>query len=1056
LADETVRQRLEFDASQAIQALKSVDEAAQTVAGKAALLNKNLQDYSRALGQNWKTTLAQMKELAGGEFAGFSVADQQGQSVDVTSQVFKQTEELARNAQAKNQFATADSNAAKAEMNFDGTVKQTNASIGEQSKKLQVLAAELNRLKSPPQGRDAQGRFASAAPPSFQTQFAAATSYQQQLKLVETTISNLQKKTNLPFKDIGKELGKSFPQLLKDTNLVSVAVDNLSKQNAGLSASFKTQAEMISRVSQELTRHAATGRLNLTGTRQQQVDQLKGVIKETSKITGAQYGDVANQLEKMGIKSAQTQAAVRGLNKELTHGVKEANTFGHGIDLVRTALGTLTAVGIFQVISFIQEAFQTASKNAQELEASLYRLANAERILSQEGVEISYKGLEEGIKRIKKLTPIFSKEDITGLVGQLVISTKELGLNEQQIIDLAESIAVLNINSAANESLMQTTSHVVSSLLTSNAKGVSSLGIQLGNAAIEAKAFDMNILEAGESFSDLTAQEKNMVKVQIAIDAGRDSIAGLNDFMQTNTARVQQNKAAWNDLLTTVGQLFLPLIPLATKFFSLLNDGFNMVKTGAVVFLTLGTVALTTLRMIASGGIKSFGELKTALHDLGAEAKSMFGNLFFPEGVPDNAPGWFKEFFGGGLERPETPTNPYAESAGEVEGDGDQLVAAVADTEEKITDIMEDARQKRQDIDEQYRRKIEDANRDHAQKMQDIARDVERKQEDALRNYNQKVEDINRNAAESVAEAQADYREREVEREQDYQRRLQELRERFLMNLEDALRERDARQVLRLIREYNLEKKQLAEKRKSEGKDAERDLARKLADIERERLLKLEAARRELAEKQAEIALWAERERQDAAIALQRKLADARRWHQLELQEYQQYLRRKLEELARSIVREYQLTAAGAQAIYQLLNGYFGAGGAVAGLMNGLSASLNGVLSSSSSGGSVGTNTNPGFAGSGMYGTYAEGGTYVATRPTKAIFGERGPEMATFTPINRTGQDVNKLFGDISPGGGGGNSIDLRVSLSRDLIAEVVDATLENVAIHLDRLNRER
>lgn len=734
-------------------------------------------------------------------------------------------------------------------------------------------------------------------------------------------------------------------------------------------------------------------------------------------------------------------------NKALDEADRAARGYGAGINLVRTALGTLAAVGIFTILNAIQEAFSTASKNAQELEASLYRLKNSERILSEQGIEISFKGMEDGIKRIKKLVPVFSKEDIAGLVGQLSISTQSLGLTEKQIIDLAESIAVLNINSAENETLQQTASKVVSSLLTSNAKGVANLGIKLGDAAIQAKAFEMGLLDAGESVSKLTAHEKDMVKVAIAIETGQESVAGLNDFLATNTARVQQNKAAWNDLLTTVGQLFLPFIPLLTKFFSLLNDGFNMVKSGMVVLLTVGTTVLTFFRMFAGKGIHSFKELKEAITEIDDAAKKMIANLFFPEGIPDNAPEWFKKFFGDALTPKETPTGVGGGSDA-TEEEGRKQADALKESEDKIQEIMQDARDKREQIDEDYRRKIEDANRDHAEKMEDIARDVARKQEDALRNYNEKVEDINRDANEKIAEAQADAQQKELDREAEFQNKLRELRERFLFDLEDALRERDARQVLRLIREYNFDKKNLEEKHKLERQDAKKDLAEKLADIERERQLKLEAAKRELAEKQAEIKIWQDREIADAQRALSRKLEDARRWHERELAENRQFLQRKLQDLAQAIAQEYQLTAAGAAAIQSLLNGYMGTGGI---------GSLGGVSSGGTTSGGFTTfspNGTPTYNPYDVRARFAEGGSFVATRPSKLLVAENQPEMVTVSPIGRVGNNQNKVFGDI--GGGQQNSLDLRIQLAEGLVAEIVDSSLDSVAAHIEKINREK
>jgi len=56
MPDETVTTRLEFDSAQALKAMKEIDAQAQTTAGKAQLLAKAVADYSRALGQSWRTT----------------------------------------------------------------------------------------------------------------------------------------------------------------------------------------------------------------------------------------------------------------------------------------------------------------------------------------------------------------------------------------------------------------------------------------------------------------------------------------------------------------------------------------------------------------------------------------------------------------------------------------------------------------------------------------------------------------------------------------------------------------------------------------------------------------------------------------------------------------------------------------------------------------------------------------------------------------------------------------------------------------------------------------
>jgi hypothetical protein len=62
----------------------------------------------------------------------------------------------------------------------------------------------------------------------------------------------------------------------------------------------------------------------------------------------------------------------------------------------------------------------------------------------------------------------------------------------------------------------------------------------------------------------------------------------------------------------------------------------------------------------------------------------------------------------------------------------------------------------------------------------------------------------------------------------------------------------------------------------------------------------------------------------------------------------------------------------------------------------------------------------------------AEGGTVYATRPTVALFGERGPEYATFTPVSKMGS--------------GGGKVVVAVALSPDLEGRIINNALDEFA----------
>jgi hypothetical protein len=84
---------------------------------------------------------------------------------------------------------------------------------------------------------------------------------------------------------------------------------------------------------------------------------------------------------------------------------------------------------------------------------------------------------------------------------------------------------------------------------------------------------------------------------------------------------------------------------------------------------------------------------------------------------------------------------------------------------------------------------------------------------------------------------------------------------------------------------------------------------------------------------------------------------------------------------------------------------------------------------------------------------FKEGGTLLATRPTRAMFGEGGPELVSFTPLNRIGKNINKVFGGNS-GGGVSGQIRIMVDLSPDLEGRIVENSMNSVADVIARVGR--
>lgn len=392
----------------------------------------------------------------------------------------------------------------------------------------------------------------------------------------------------------------------------------------------------------------------------------------------------------------------------------------------------------------------------------------------------------------------------------------------------------------------------------------------------------------------------------------------------------------------------------------------------------------------------------------------------------------------------------------------DQLGEIDEDGLMDLIDIWDDYYEELEDIQNKADQNVADAELDLQQKLEDLAIDTQRKLEDAARKY----------------------REEEIKAEQDFQEKLRRLREKFLFDLEDALRERDAKQVLRLIRRYNLEKEQLEREGEQEKQDREDKYKQEIEDIYRQAERKREAYNTDFQRRLADIQLQAEREREEAQRerdrAYQELLDDLEKERADRVEKYDETLediRKTFEEKIQDIIEKQFKDFTGAtdeltKEITNLLNGAFGrnsmseriflylgnsisnaVAGAIANiqLLQQMAAQVAAYQAPTpqsnpyydpgsynpSPEGSPYLDWNSGF---GM----AEGGTIIAKKPTTALFGEKGPEVATFIPLNKLASVLESVGSPPSVGSGaiGSGKMTVEIFLSPDLEMRVMDNTL--------------
>lgn len=834
----------------------------------------------------------------------------------------------------------------------------------------------------------------------------------------------------------------------------------VEKQGAALQQQLKTYGQ-VSRTTKETADYLA----KFTGTQQgqsilsrffgnyqqiqganNQINVLKDSIAELSKATGTTFAQAGSVFEKQfsnipGI-TQQTTRAVRELNGEFDRTSEKTKKAVSSIDAVRIALGALVAMLVFQVIQAVGNAFREFISNIREAELAVYNLVNAERRLSEQGVEITPAGLQEMIDKIKELAPILSEIQAQELVSRIATNVAPaLHLTAEQIRQLAESIALLYVrNKALGKSFDEVEAQITNAFLTGRvSQGINQLGVKISDQIVKDEALRLGLVKSEKEFDNLSgeveAHVKSVAMLSVVYTNATGDVESLGEYMETFDAQSQRAKTAWSDVLTILGEIFGPSL---AALLGIIADKMELLgKRIETIRMPLQDVAVGFTALFNTFSKFSGMPLPVALIALLSHPGQTFKEFVENVKKADEAL----------ADLAHTMDTPTGEN-GPVPDEGD--VQDLQDFIDKIEDIQESTREAFTDLNTKLVDKIEDINLEY-----------QRKAVDAETDYLRKIEDINRDYEQNIQKIKDKQRDQDLKDEEKYQLQLWELRMRFLMNLEDALHARDARQIIRLQKEYALDKAVLEKKHALDTKQREEDQKAELEDA---------AEKRDRALADAKEAY--NRKLQDQQIAKQREMEDLQTWYMRELQDLQTAQERKMQQLIKGWIDEQKITAENAAKVYGILLKYFGPGGltdslyaymaqslvAQTSMMGAFSSSAGGIAparAGTSGGGSLGTRTLT--SGGGGNRGRAEGGSIIATRPTTVTFGERGAEAALFLPMGRIGKNSGRM--DLS-GNLGGSGMDgtivVQLDLSPDLEARVIENSMNGVAQVLTKINRSK
>jgi len=341
---------------------------------------------------------------------------------------------------------------------------------------------------------------------------------------------------------------------------------------------------------------------------------------------------------------------------------------------------------------------------------------------------------------------------------------------------------------------------------------------------------------------------------------------------------------------------------------------------------------------------------------------------------------------------------------------------------------------------------------DLSRMARDLANDLAKIQ----RNLAFAIAKANADARDRIADKNKKHREEELNEEEEFQRKMRRLREDFLMDLEEALVERDAKQVIRLTRDYHVDARRMTEDYEAEKKDRDDAHEDEIADIKAQNNRRI-AELKNQAKKEA-----AERKKAAVIANEERKIK-----HEEEMEALDRQLQDKLNKLATEFVEEYKLTSSWFEKVSKLLGSQYAEGSAlynyIVQLQRAIALQYQLSRTPYAKGGRY-SGDDPYDPASG----YGEGGVLLATKPTVAVFGESGPELVHFTPLadisatpnlNRTITEAGVPQDAIVTHEGGMDiqeRLGLEVWLQEGLEGRIIDEALNKTSRAIDTVLRKR
>jgi hypothetical protein len=822
-----------------------------------------------------------------------------------------------------------------------------------------------------------------------------------------------------------------------------------------------------------------------------QVEAVKKQIRDLAESSKSSFKDIAEGM-KRALASQQKLGPVSGIsnavqyNKALSTALQEVQKesgqtgkafMGMG-DIAKYVFGTILGLSAIQILRQVVQWLGQAAQSGYEFTKAIFQLGIAVNALRRSGIDITFNEITENLERLRQKFKIFSTKELVEGSAAFFNLNRDLGLTKDQLFEMQDAVATLAIvNGRAMDDVQRTVALALSSGYT---EGLQRLGVSINRVNITQEA--MRIGFKG-SYLALTEQERALATYNLLVQKTAKYADDLTQYYKTlpgaidsATATIEDQKRAIGEnlqvvtlLVKLVQQAYLAYVSftnpilliiknikeLRTRFeafYAVLYENYPIFHTMEKVFITLGRKFENVVNKMHSNWYLFIKGIKEGIRDIPFLEQSFKLLEAYEKKLEE-------------LKKKQEIGLVPAE-------DDEKVVEAAQKFVDEWKDIQENAEDSREKSHLDYLRDIERMDRDAARDRLEIEYDL---QNDLLEvrvkaghdaydlylKYQFDLAQLSTDTQDKIADAQRKYRQKELEAERDYQEKLRRLREDFLFDLEDALRERDALQVIRLTRRYNLEKARLEREKNNEDQTRQEQYQNELKDIQAQRAAREAELRkefefrlaeiqremfREIAAKEAQAAI--ERDQLERNLKAQKEERDLQYAQQLSDIDAQVIASR--DKLIAAIDEEYKLTKGGIDQLKQLIEDELGANSAITATLKALydraAATFNQLRLTMEYANSVGlekSNTNQIEKNTGT--GFATGGMAVVKQPTMISVGEKEAEVLSVAPLSKLRR---MLSVPTSRQGGTGRDgrIAVELLLSPDLQARIVDNTLDQMS----------